>query len=1788
MSKGVRCKSPFATFRLAVGAITVLLMFGGLAFEAQAEVPDRPQNYFINAFNGELDVWVVWHLPNVPTSFKAQWKSGEQDYDSSRQVIVEPTSGGMVLIPITGLTNGVEYTVRVIATNEDGDSHPSRIRTATPKGGPVAEADATLRSLAYAYDFEACGSPTGWCSSRGNFSTDRTAHRLEVRPSTKSVAISTAPGHRRASVAIAPADIGDHPHFHQVSLAEGENVITVTVTAQDGSTTSTHTITVTRPPNTAPTGVPSISGTARVGEKLTASVSGIADEDGMDSATFAYQWMRTDGTTDTHIPGATRAKYTLGSGDQGKTIKVRTTFVDDGGTEEVLTSAATSAVEEILTLSVANAQVRQAANATVDFSVTLSRAASHTVTVDWATADREVQGSETREGIATAGQDYTAASGTVTFGPGETSKTLSIAVLNNTADEESSGEIFALRLSNPVGATIRDALATGTILNDAVQGDTVPPSVSVRCVAVEQPVYHGLQVTDQQPLWWEFHFSENVKNNSHGPYTLTSQNGSEFWGFVVFDYLGSDPSVEFARKWRFGGRPTERGINGVSDVNGVIVSVAAGEWRDRSGNPNTASGTSLYLANNWQVSVEDASGEEGTDETIDFKVTLNARDDCKTVTVDWATVDGTAVAGEDYTAASGTLTFAPGETTKMVSVAVLDDTVEDSGDTFTLQLSNASTETLTGVSLTFADAEATGTIFNHESPFASVPQVDGLPQVGNTLEASFTEAPSGTVTYQWLRGSEDIDGATAGTYAPTAEDVGTRLSVRVASGSDSIASAATAPVWAAPINPPLADGEEELLSTTMTLGSYESGLLIAGYGRMKGQSFGAMDDTAFDDDGNTYAVEQLYVMAGGYLSLATDTRLPAPAGLVAYWNGHRITGLASTGGGGLLVGRTSQPETEYSRYRSGASDGVRVAVSLRRASAAAQDALTAEFLDMSVETHDGSAPFTFEVRFSESFAVSYLTMRDHAFTVTGGRVTGARRIDNPHHEADGMEPNRVWRITVEPEGSADITIALPATTDCTATGAICTADDRPLSAAVTEVVPGEAVTSQVSSTPFAVRFEGVPEEHDGTADVTFQVMFNKEPAAGYSYRTMRDETLVITQGGQSLNAKRAKRLNKPNNDQWRITIAPTSKDDIDVSIVAHTDCSATGAICAEGNEALSSTVSETILGPPGLSVADARVEEGPDATVDFVVTLGRASSSTVTVDYATSDGTATAGSDYTATSGTLTFAAGETLKTVSVPVLDDAHDEGEETFALTLSNPSGGNAWLKDAEATGTIENTDAMPQAWLARFGRTVAEQAIEAIEGRFAASRTPGVEMRLAGERIGSAGAAPENEAARKKLAGGQETRSRLEAMTTWLRGTEAAEGDAGDGRAGYRSRTVTPRDLLVGSSFSVTGGTAGGGTVSLWGRGAVSRFDGRESDLSLDGEVASLMMGADWARDRWTAGLLVSRSVGEGGYRGPEAAGTVESTLTGLFPYGRYELNPRLTVWGIAGYGAGELKLTPEGQSAMRTDMALAMGAVGLRGVAIEAPAEGGVELAVNTDAMAVRTTSEKTQGMAAAEADVTRLRLGLEGTWRGLTLGTGTLAPSAEIGVRHDGGDAETGFGLDLGGGLSWSDPESGLSAEFRGRGLLTHESKGFRDRGLSGSFSWAPGQGSGRGPSLTLTQTLGASASGGADALLGQRQLGALAANDNGAGGDDLANRRLELRFGYGFSAFGDRFTSTPELGLGLSNGHREYTLGWRLGLAGGGTNAIEVRVEATRREATGANDNTDPEHGVGFRATARW
>ena len=578
-------------------------------------------------------------------------------------------------------------------------------------------------------------------------------------------------------------------------------------------------------------------------------------------------------------------------------------------------------------------------------------------------------------------------------------------------------------------------------------------------------------------------------------------------------------------------------------------------------------------------------------------------------------------------------------------------------------------------------------------------------------------------------------------------------------------------------------------------------------------------------------------------------------------------------------------------------------------------------------------------------------------------------------------------------------------------------------------------------------------------------------------------------------------------------------------------------------------------------------------TLNFRVFLSRRLRIPVQVDYATSDGTAHAGSDYRAASGTLTFRPGETAKTIPVPVLEDSHNEGYESMTLTLSNP---HPWrrvrLHDATATGTIGNADPMPKAWIGRFGRTVADQVLDAVDDRMQVKPAPGVEAHVAGQRIGP--------------------------------GSAFAAGPQGDPMSGEADASgpgqpTSGRELLPGTSFALTAETGGEGLISIWGRGAVTSFAGRDAagaeaggNVAVDGEVASAMLGADWTRGRWTTGLAITRSRSDGGYRGA-GDGTVSATLTGVWPWTRYALGERLSVWGAAGYGDGSLTLEPRADDgthagAIRTNLDLWMAAVGLRGVALDGGRDD-LTVAVKTDAMIVRTASDAVSGpsgnLAAVEAKVTRLRLGLEGS-RPFRLADGSaLTPSAEIGLRRDDGDAETGFGADIGAGIAWQDAERGLSAELRGRGLLAHEAEGFRERGLSGSVAWNPVTGD-RGPRLRLTQTVGIAAQGGAEGLLGRATLADPAANDNS---DEMRQHRFEARLGYGVAALGDRFTATPEIAVGLSDAGRDYGLGWRLtsdSAAPDGV-ALELVLEARRFESA-SRRNAPPEHVATLRLTSRF
>ena len=178
-------------------------------------------------------------------------------------------------------------------------------------------------------------------------------------------------------------------------------------------------------------------------------------------------------------------------------------------------------------------------------------------------------------------------------------------------------------------------------------------------------------------------------------------------------------------------------------------------------------------------------------------------------------------------------------------------------------------------------------------------------------------------------------------------------------------------------------------------------------------------------------------------------------------------------------------------------------------------------------------------------------------------------------------------------------------------------------------------------------------------------MFSEAPQVGF--RTLRDEAFNVSGG----TVRKAQRQQSGSDQSWNITVQPDGHDDVSIQLPATGSCSASGAICTSDGRPLSNALAATVTGPVAMTVADPRVEEAANAVVAFAVTLSRTATAQVTVDYTTRDGSAQADSDYTAKSGTLTFQAGESSKTIELAVLDDSHDEGEETFTLALSNASG-------------------------------------------------------------------------------------------------------------------------------------------------------------------------------------------------------------------------------------------------------------------------------------------------------------------------------------------------------------------------------------------------------------------------------------------------------------------------------------------------------------------------------------
>ena len=232
-----------------------------------------------------------------------------------------------------------------------------------------------------------------------------------------------------------------------------------------------------------------------------------------------------------------------------------------------------------------------------------------------------------------------------------------------------------------------------------------------------------------------------------------------------------------------------------------------------------------------------------------------------------------------------------------------------------------------------------------------------------------------------------------------------------------------------------------------------------------------------------------------------------------------------------------------------------------------------------------------------------------------------------------------------------------------------------------------------------------------------------------------------------------------------------------------------------------------------------------------------------------------------------------------------------------------------------------------------------------------------------------------------------------------------------------------------------------------------------------------------------------------------------------------------------------------------------------------------MAVRTDALWLRTTSDRAVGLDAAEADVTRLRLMIDLS-RPIPVGMdGALTPSIEAGVRHDGGDADEGLGFEVGAGLAFR--SRNVSLEGNVRTLVAHDDDAYEEWGASAAVRIDPGS-DGRGLSLSITPTWGNTASK-AEQLWATRTAEDLVGN-----AEFEAEQRLDAELGYGVRGPGGWGTLTPFGGLTLSGGAGR-TL--RTGLRWKASQSATVGLEATREDGTGEAPGN---HALMLRAAVRW
>ncbi len=528
-------------------------------------------------------------------------------------------------------------------------------------------------------------------------------------------------------------------------------------------------------------------------------------------------------------------------------------------------------------------------------------------------------------------------------------------------------------------------------------------------------------------------------------------------------------------------------------------------------------------------------------------------------------------------------------------------------------------------------------------------------------------------------------------------------------------------------------------------------------------------------------------------------------------------------------------------------------------------------------------------------------------------------------------------------------------------------------------------------------------------------------------------------------------------------------------------------------------------------------------------------------------------------------AVGQSL--VTVRAADPKGAEAEQSFLVTVEASRSDRARILKRS---------------LAAFGRTVGTEAVEAIGGRLAAGEEAGApgqsHFRVGGQSLSCDAASRRHGCGLEGLArqasrllgvrlspGVSGLASALHGAANGRLDAEAARGlahafgkpvlgaeaeanaarhdeDIGKGRL-LTLNPMSRRDFLSQASFRFSPGgggqaTGGGrratpgdepqptpGGWMFWGQMNTGGFEGRpEAGLALDATVRSAYLGADYRFGPGPlAGLALSRTTSSISFESEiNGNGTVDVSLTGLYPYVRWSPRSGLSVWGLLGAGWGDADMweAATGQR-FETNIGMFTTAAGARQEVVHA-------LAFKADAFAVRTDAGDAGDLAGVAAHAYRLRLAPEIGGRWAASERASVRSRAELGVRIDGGDAETGIGAEAGAEVAFAHEGIGLHIDVRGRTLVAHQAEAFKEWGASVSVRLQPGRRA-SGLSVRIEPTWGNVASGMAmlwrDGMAGGAFGGSLDRSQARRAEDavsPISAGRLEVETGYAFVV--------PELG----------------------------------------------------------